>query len=95
MGCLAQMPHGAPTWDFLAQWGPALPLLLIVLWFADRWLKRLELRLRDIRDGLFKIEVHHAERHEEMMSEVRSISASVCEHDTKFRRRKPPPDDSQ
>jgi hypothetical protein len=91
---MAQVPIGAPTWDYLAQWGPALPLLLILLWFADRWLKRLEVRAREIRDILIKIEVHHAERHEELMSELRNISSSVCEQDTKYRRRKPPPPDT-
>lgn len=93
MGCLAQVAVGAPTWDYLAQWGPALPLLVIMLWFGDRWLKRLDLRLRDIRDGLAKIELHHSERHEEAMMHLRNIAGSVCEHDTRTRRRKPPPPD--
>lgn len=86
-----QVPVGAPSWDYLAQWGPALPLLVIVLWFGDRWLKRIDTRAREIRDGLMKIEVHHSERHEEMMSELRNISSSVCDEDARHRRRKKPP----
>ncbi len=82
-------------WEVISLWGPALPLLVIVLMFLDRVAKRyIERGFRDNRDALHKTELHNAECHEEHMAVLREIHDAVCDGDPpRRRRRRDRPDD--
>lgn len=93
MLCLIAQAQG-PSWEVVSQWGPAIPLLMIVLWFFDRMSRRIEKGMRDVRDAMIRMEVHASERHTEAMSLLRDIRNEACDgHPPPRRRRKDPPND--